>query len=262
MTFSRLRDKQEIERYLRGNVYLHIYSLGDLDDLFWSHTTWYGLSEEGHIEAVVLIYSGQSLPTVLALSDQCEAVKELLASMREILPEQFYAHLSGGVEVELGGDFEMESHGEHWKMALWDRVIVSGWDCSGVAGLGPAELDEILGFYERSYPGNWFDSRMLETGQYFGVREGGVLVSAAGVHVYSPAYGVAALGNVATLPSHRGKGYAKAVMARLCRSLCGRVEHIGLNVKADNAAAISCYRKLGFEKVATYGEFMVRRKRG
>jgi len=35
--------------------------------------------------------------------------------------------------------------------------------------------------------------------------------------------------------------------------------HIGLNVKADNDAAISCYRRLGFETVAPYGEYMVER---
>ena len=37
------------------------------------------------------------------------------------------------------------------------------------------------------------------------------------------------------------------------------MRHVGLNVKADNGAAISCYKKLGFEPVASYGEFMVRR---
>jgi len=35
---------------------------------------------------------------------------------------------------------------------------------------------------------------------------------------------------------------------------------IGLNVKADNHAAISCYKKNGFEIVASYGEFVVHAK--
>jgi predicted GNAT family acetyltransferase len=36
-----------------------------------------------------------------------------------------------------------------------------------------------------------------------------------------------------------------------------RSVEFGLNVKADNAAAIACYHRLGFERVATYGEYML-----
>ncbi len=102
--------------------------------------------------------------------------------------------------------------------------------------------------------------RMLQTRQYFGLRVNGRLVSVAGVHVYSPVYRVAAIGNVVTHPAHRNKGYAKLVTARLCQSLLETVDHLGLNVKADNNAAIACYRELGFKIVAPYGEFTVEQK--
>ena len=84
----------------------------------------------------------------------------------------------------------------------------------------------------------------------------------AGVHVYSERYHVAAIGNVVTHPTHRNKGYGKLVTARLCRSLLDKVEHIGLNVKADNDAAVACYSRLGFEIIAPYGEFTVEQKSG
>jgi predicted GNAT family acetyltransferase len=99
-----------------------------------------------------------------------------------------------------------------------------------------------------------------ETKQYYGVKEDGRLVSVAGVHVYSPRYGVAALGNVATRPAWRGRGLAKRATARLCQSRLEHVPHIGANVKADNLPAIACYRRLGFETIASYGEFMVRQR--
>ena len=35
------------------------------------------------------------------------------------------------------------------------------------------------------------------------------------------------------------------------------VEHVGLNVKADNRPAIACYQKLGFEIVGAYEEYSV-----
>ncbi|HEX4607636.1 MAG TPA: GNAT family N-acetyltransferase, partial [Urbifossiella sp.] len=112
--------------------------------------------------------------------------------------------------------------------------------------------------YAASYPGNWFAPRMLETGCYYGVRRGGELVSVAGVHVYSPRYGAAALGNITTRPDHRGRGLGAAVTARVCRELLrAGVACVGLNVKADNAAAVRCYQALGFEPVADYAEYAV-----
>jgi predicted GNAT family acetyltransferase len=101
---------------------------------------------------------------------------------------------------------------------------------------------------------------MLETGQYYGLWVRGELVSAAGVQVYSPKYRVAALGNIATHPAQRGRGYASLVTARLCQSLLETVTHIGLNVHRDNQAALACYRKLGFETVGKYDEWMVERR--
>jgi ribosomal protein S18 acetylase RimI-like enzyme len=100
---------------------------------------------------------------------------------------------------------------------------------------------------------------MLDTGQYLGARIDGRLCAVAGVHVFSEAYGVAALGNITTRPEHRGKGLAGLVTGVLCRRLRQRVDWIGLNVDAENVAAIACYRKLGFARVADYGEFMVER---
>ena len=86
--------------------------------------------------------------------------------------------------------------------------------------------------------------------------------------MYSPQYGVAALGNITTLPEYRGQGLGTLVTARVCRELLkssGSYDRrhsydrriIGLNVRADNAPAIRCYHNLGFEKVAEYEEWMV-----
>ena len=101
---------------------------------------------------------------------------------------------------------------------------------------------------------------MLETNQYFGIMEDNRLASIAGIHVYSPEYRVAALGNTTTLPSQRNKGYARRVTARLCQSLMDEGMDVGLNVKADNKTAVSCYERVGFKVVATYEEFMVQGK--
>lgn len=255
-----LHDKKPIERLLRKDVYLNNYGLGDLDDFFWRYTTWYGLGSERAPREVAVVYSGGSMPTLIAMTKNAAAMRTLLEKTARLLPPQFGSHLSPGLDSVFRHECTVEEHGTFYKMALRRTRAVERFDSSGVVRLQTRDLQDILRFFKESYPANWFSPRMLGTRQYFGVREGRRLVSVAGVHVYSPAYGVAALGNIATHPSCRGRGLATRVTARLCQSLLESIPHIGLNVKCDNASALACYRRLGFEICASYGEFLITKK--
>jgi ribosomal protein S18 acetylase RimI-like enzyme len=252
-----LHAKAEVEAFARRNPYLHLYEIGDLDDFFWPHTTWYALDEGGRVQQLVLFYSGQSLPVILAnaeqpLGDMCHLLRAILP----LLPRRFYAHLNADLTDVLADDYVIRAHGAHQKMALLDRSRLTGFEASEAVRLSPADADDLHELYRASYPGNWFVPRMLETGMYFGVRRGPALVCVAGVHVYSQRYRVAALGNITTRPDVRGQGLATIATARLCQELLrAGIEHVGLNVKADNGGAIACYEKLGFERIADYGEY-------
>ena len=260
MTTVCLHDKNTIEQILRRNVHLHIYGIGDLADFFWPYTTWYASDSDTGFGDIALLYTGQSVPTLLALSDTPDGMRDLVDSILHLLPQHFYAHLSLGVESILAENFQLDSRGKHWKMALMDRSAIDASDCLEAVALDTRDLKALVAFYDRCYSGHWFDPRMLETKQYFAVKKGGTLISAGGVHVYSSEYRVAALGNIATAPEYRNKGYARQVTARTCQSLLRAGCEIGLNVKADNDAAISSYNKLGFKIVASYGEYRVERK--
>lgn len=275
-----LHDRGEIELLLRRNEHLHLYSIGDLDDFFWPYTMWFSLAvpdqqrpspsdaiarssgdRPGRSDRpVALLYFGDKPPTLLALDDDPHAMQDLLMEIRDLLPPRFYAHLTPGVEEPLAATHRLQFQGEHLKMALVHPEAPTKQESGDTVELGPAQAEEITRFYAQAYPGNWFDPRMLETGRYYGIRRSGVLVSVAGIHVYSPRYGVAALGNIATLPTYRSQGFGKRVVAHLCRILLSEVQTIGLNVKADNHAAIAGYRTLGFDAVATYGEYVVERR--
>jgi RimJ/RimL family protein N-acetyltransferase len=253
-----LHDKDAIRALLRRDPQLHIYSIGDLDDFFWPYTAWHTLRESVERPPVALIYTGGELPVLLAIDDDPSGpIADLVRAMRPQLPRRFYAHLSGGLSELLRDDYRIESQGVHYKMVLRDRSRLEGVDSSEVERLLPEHLEAVEEFYRASYPGNWFDPRMLETGQYFGIWDHGELACVAGIHVYSPAERVAALGNVATRPVLRGRGLARKVCARLTRSLLKKVDHVGLNVKADNLGAIAAYERLGFERIATYEECLL-----
>lgn len=253
-----LYNKTEIETFLRRNTFLHIYSIGDLDDFFWPYTTWYALKERQNIKATVLLYTGVTLPTLLALTEvDLSSVRELLKSITHLLPKRFYLHISPGVEEILKERYQLKSHGKHYKMALKNKSLLDDVDTSKVISLSKPDLPDILQFYKESYPGNWFESRMIDAYPYYGLKEQNNLISIAGVHVYSSQYKVAALGNIATHPNFMGKGFGKSVTAKLCKALIKTVNHIGLNVKTDNQSAIECYKKIGFEIIVSYEEFMV-----
>lgn len=249
-----LRDKHLIESALRRNTQLHLYELGDLDDFFWDRTTWY---TDDSLREIVLIYNGANPPVLLALTDDPARMRTLLHATRPLLPKNFYAHFSDDLADVFANDYQIESHGLHLKMSLATQHKVDAVNTHESFNLTSNDLDEIKALYEVSYPGNWFDARMLETGMFFGVRREKKLVSISGVHVYSPHYRVAALGNITTHPDHRGQGLATISTAKLCQELRQHVDHIGLNVLASNSSAIACYKKLGFEEVARYGEYML-----
>jgi RimJ/RimL family protein N-acetyltransferase len=280
-------DDRLLAEFFRSDPFLHLYSLGDLDPFFRPHARWWGLrTTNASLSEVVLIYDSGSLPVLLAFTRDPEGMRLLLSGVRDRLPGRFYAHLSPETEGALADGFRLESHGRHLRMGLIDDAKTAT-ESAGVtaasmaAGSAPRAADlaartspptadlvvlstrdlaEVLELFAASYPGNWFDPRMLETGQYVGARADGSLVAIAGVHVYSPEYRVAALGNITTRPAYRGKGFARLLTGALCRRLLDHVDWIGLNVHAGNAAAIACYRGLGFARLADYEEFMVERR--
>src|SRR5262249_3711283 len=150
---------------------------------------------------------------------------------------------------------ELELLGHNRKMAL--AAPVGGRSEDAIVRLGPADAGEAMAFYAASYPTGYFEPVNLERGPYVAIRDDRGIAPVAGVHVSSPAKRVASLGNIATRPDARGRGLARRVTAALCRLLQDKIDVIGLNVRADNAAAITCYRGVGFEIRDAYSEWRV-----
>lgn len=254
-----LHDKTQIEQYLRRNPYLHLYALGDLDDFFWPYTCWIGspATPGDSLDALFLIYAGTDLPIVLVYGEAEGKIRDLLRRSLHLLPRRFYLHISPGLVDLLEAQYTLEPHGHYWIMGLTEPGNVDEVNTAGVEVFTPDDAAALQAFYDSAHPGNWFDPRMLETGQYYGVRQQGAITSVAGIHVYSPRYGVAALGNIVTRPDCRGQGLGTRVTARLCQELRKTTPDIGLNVRAGNIPAIRAYTRLGFTKIAEYDEYMV-----
>ncbi|MFD3696808.1 GNAT family N-acetyltransferase [Streptomyces sp. NPDC058646] len=255
MTLRSLHDRSALADRFGRDPAMHLMELGDLDDLLWPHTSWYTVSEDG---PVALLYAVGDTPTLLAFArpEQAAGLEELAEALLPVLPRRFFGHLTGEAGKVLESAYAVQPHGTLLRMTLTDpeRAALHPEGPWRPAPLGRGDLPELLELFAQAYPGNWFDDRMLDTGQYVGARQDGRLVAVAGVHVYSTAYRVAAIGNVTTHPGVRGQGAGGACVADLCRRLGKTVDHIGLNVRADNATAAGLYRRLGFSEVTEFTE--------
>ena len=260
MKLVRLEDRRLLARYFRKDSFLHLYSLGDLDDFYWPRTTYFGFQTEKAVDKVSLLYRSETLPILLTLSGPGVFDKDYVNQLVQFLPTQFYAHFSPGLEKTFSEAYTITDHGGHYKMGLTDYSRIENHPVENIYLLSEKDLEEIKDLYHMSYPGNSFDPHMLSTGQYFGYRKSGKLRSIGGIHVYSTVYRVAALGNITTHPDYLNQGLGRAVSVKLCRSLREKVDLIGLNVKQDNMAALSLYYSLGFEILAEYGEFTLKKR--
>jgi ribosomal protein S18 acetylase RimI-like enzyme len=244
-------DLVAIEAFLRRAPYLHCYELGDLDPREREHCEWIAADP---LRAVALVYRGLATPTLIAFADgEVGAVRALLAGAIDRLPARCYAHLSPGLVDALAPRFTAEQLGHNLKMAFVGPPERAA--DPGVILLSAADAREVAAFYAEAYPGSYFEPVNLVRGPYLAVRDAHGLAAVAGVHVYSPALRVAALGNIATRPDARGRGHARRVTTALCRRLAAEADVIALNVRADNAAAIACYRGVGFEVRHAYEEW-------
>ena len=252
MEIQIIKDRSALEKYFRRDLPLHLYSLGDLDDFYWPRISCYGNQTEKGLKNITPFYRGEGLPVLLVFGN---LDPDYLRQLQSLLPDRFYSHMSSGLIKEFSDNYLVTEHGDHFKMALVNFDPIGKTNTNNTFQLTETDLPDVNQLYRESYPDNAFDPRMLESGQYIGIRQQGRLASIAGIHTYSATYRVAALGNVTTHPNYRGRGFGKAVTARLCQVLESRIDFIGLHVKCENQPALSLYQSLGFRISSVYGEF-------
>jgi ribosomal protein S18 acetylase RimI-like enzyme len=118
-----------------------------------------------------------------------------------------------------------------------------------VAVLDAADVPEMLALVEIAKPGP-FRPRTIELGTYFGIRENGRLVAMAGERTW--------VGNcrevsaVCTHPGVQGRGFARALVARVVNRMLRAGETAFLHVRHTNARAMKIYRALGFRRRVEY----------
>ena len=253
----RVEDPEELAELYGRHREVHPYGLADLEDPLWSRSTWY----RGRDAAVGVLDLGSGAPVLYAVAADDAAGREtldLLETLAPELPEHFVITGPVGLAERLGPAYTADWVIPHLKMRLAHSRELPPPD-PRVSWLGREAAEEIVTLRETGGDASaFFLPFLLDTGHYGGIRVEGVLAAVAGVHVISERYGVAALGNVLTHPTHRRQGLARALVATLARRLLGLVPVVGLNVGTANHGARALDEGLGFVPVVAYEEAEVR----
>jgi len=113
-----------------------------------------------------------------------------------------------------------------------------------IVTLGAADVPEMIALVELTKPGP-FGSRTHELGTFLGIRVDGQLVAMTGERMKPGNY--TEMTAVCVHPSHRGKGYAQALLGAVARGIVARGEIPFLHVFTNNESAIALYRRQGME---------------
>ena len=266
MEIKQETDRELIKNFLLEDPYQHLYELGNLQEKLFSRSKWFTAAGEGGIKAVAMVHTAKHEKDNIIFfleNRDMDAAAGLLRGIKEHLPESFYAHVTKGTAEALAPEYDISAPVTYNKMKITGDMLLGGSIKypEYTYRVNSNDYDAISGFLRPINPEAFFMPAMLSTGKYFIIRKNSDILAMAGVHFYSKETGIAAIGNVATAPEYRGKGYAGSVTASLVRDLWKEARYIGLNVRADNIPAIKAYEKMGFVLYSSHEEIKASRRR-
>jgi GNAT superfamily N-acetyltransferase len=253
-----LTDKSDILAYLETDRLYAAYAIGDLDQVMFEETSWAGAEEAGRLRALALSFRGLEPPALFLMGDP-DGLRVILEY--GLHPERAYLTCRSTHLAAAGSVYRWEELTSMWRMAIRPADFRPAEGDSH--RLAPAQSGQLAKLYALG-GADAFSPAQMEHGVFYGVAVERRLVAAAGTHLVSPTYGVAAVGNVFTHPNHRCRGYATvtigAVVAELVRL---GIRDIVLNVSQSNGDAIRIYERLGFERYCAFveGPAVLRRNR-
>jgi ribosomal protein S18 acetylase RimI-like enzyme len=244
---KKLTDKGKILRFLERDRVYAAYAIGDLEPCLFPLCRWFGVEEDGELRSLALLFGGLE-PDALLTFGASEGLALILGSA--LKPERAYFSCRREHLPVVEAFYALDGPAMMVRMVLTDFHPVPG----PVLRLDLSHLRALEGLY-RFGGGDAFRPYQLAQGVFYGVEVRGRLVAVAGTHLISPAYGVAAVGNVFTHPAYRRRGYAIACTSAVVEEILAEgIGTIVLNVDERNVQAMRIYRKLGFREHCRFVE--------
>jgi ribosomal protein S18 acetylase RimI-like enzyme len=246
---SLLTDRDRALAYLRSDEVYAAYAIGDLEPEMFALSSFAGAERDGRLQSLVLHFRGLEVPALFLMGDP-EGVRAVLAD--ELRPERVYLTLREKHESAARAFYRWEQTVPMWRMALCPGSFRGAdGDC---LRLDAQHVGQLLNLYALG-GADAFSPSQVDHGVFYGIMGGKSLVAAAGTHLVSRSYGVAAVGNVFVHPEHRKRGLGSAVTGAVVAELLRLGAHLViLNVAQDNGPAIRMYERMGFERSCPFLE--------
>ena len=248
------RDRDLLLGFMSRDRLFAAYAIADMDDAEFRRTRWGVAFEEGTPVAVAMEYRGIS-PQPLFVMGDADGVAAILGDL--IRTRVAYLATTTDIVPAVEEHYRVEAPSQMVRMSV-DRATFQPVLGDAVR-LDAADTRHLTRLYELGLTAA-LPAEAVARGVYYGVRRGSRLIAAAGTHVISPTYGLAAVGNVYTHRDYRGQGLAKVVTSAVTADLLGIVEDVVLNVRADNPPALAAYRALGYREHTRFEERLVHRR--
>lgn len=248
------RDRDLLRAFLEHDRLGAAYAICDLEEREFAKTRWGIARRGGEPVAVVLEYRGLSPQPLFAMGEP-DGVAAVLKE--EITPRLVYLAADSSHLPAIEQLYRIDAGPPMLRM--WVNRE-SFRPVSGVAlRLLPIEITDLNRLYGLGFT-SWLAPEAITHGVYYGIRQGGRLIAAAGTHVISPTARLGVVGNVMTHPDYRGRGYAKLTTSAVTHELLLTCDDVVLNVRSDNPPAIAAYMALGYREYSRFEERLAHRR--
>jgi predicted GNAT family acetyltransferase len=181
-------------------------------------------------------------PDIGSLAAACDDSTQSLEALAELIPADGKLILLQAEPIVLppGVDTVLTAPGV--QMVLENFKPVCG-DSNSIQRLDEEDIPEMLALATLTKPGP-FEIGTPKLGEFWGIKERGKLLAMAGERMKHSGY--SEVSGVCTHPEARGRGFARALSAKIAERILERGDTPYLHAYAGNRPAIQLYESLGF----------------
>lgn len=238
----------EVRAFFERDRFVSAYALADLDHANVDTARWWVARRERDIVAAALLVEVLPFRPCFAMGE----TEGLAAVFRGLSEPRLIVAAPPAARLAIEQAYRFERVDRMQRMVV-DLRSFQPRVAHDARRLGPEDLVDVIDLYGEASR-TYFTPERLSREIYCAVYVDGRIASAAGTHVRSKDADIAAVGNVLTRMPYRGRGMATSVTSAVTEIALTEHRDVVLNVREDNAVAISVYERLGYRSHARFVE--------